>query len=430
MRPSHQFRWLLASGHIFVWAFFILIFDGATVIAASKYGLPVKPTYVYAITSLGLLTTAVLTSGWSKLLNDKAFFVPFLAIAALGVAMYRGENSGPDFGGIVSRLSPSSISYVVWPILNLAASAGLYLLARHDDMRRSIVAAAFATLVLQFATMEADMWWFALFGDPNGRAGGLAQNANIAALLVATLASLTLPNRSLSPFAVMLAITGTILTQSKSGLLSAAILVICFAFTVPRRELLRWPIPTFAALLVAMLAATAIFSPVLNPTPETLAKRQQIIAEYQSQQQLPVNPLDVPISLEERLKARTSVDVAAELRREALKFYAGILMERPAALLIGMGPGFTNKFATGPHNGFLKLAVDNGIIASLLLLFLLVSTSRKAFVARSPELASLTLISWLAVIFTHTSMVDPFTLPALAIGLASLRKARNRETPP
>ena len=424
MWPSHQSRWLLVSGHVFVWAFFILIIDGATVIAASKHGLPVKPTYVYAVISVGLLATAVLMSCWSKLLEDKAFFVPFLAIAALGVAMYRGENSGPDFGGIVARLSPSSMSYVVWPILNLATSASLYLLARHDNMRRSIVVAAFATLVLQFAAMEADMWWFALFGDPNGRAGGFAQNANIAALLVATLASLTLSNRRLSPLAVMLAIAGTILTQSKSGLLSAAILVICFFFTVPRRDLLRWPTPAFAALLVAMLAVTAIFSPVLNPTPETLAKRQQTIAEYQSQQQLPVNPLDVPISLEERLKMRTSIDGASELRREALKFYAGILMERPTALLIGMGTGFTNKFVTGPHNGFLKLAVDNGIIPALLLLFLLVSTSWKAFVARSPQLASLTLISWLAVTFTHTSIVDAFTLPALAIGLALLRRAR------
>ena len=78
MRPSHQSRWLLVSGHLFVWAFFILIIDGATVIAASKHRLPVKPTYVYAIISLGLLTTAVLTSGWSKLLNDKAFLFRFL----------------------------------------------------------------------------------------------------------------------------------------------------------------------------------------------------------------------------------------------------------------------------------------------------------------------------------------------------------------
>jgi hypothetical protein len=82
--------------------------------------------------------------------------------------------------------------------------------------------------------MEADLWWPAIFGDPNGRAAGLAQNANTAALLITVLASLFLPAEPKDRFnafgiyAVLIAIAGVAFTQSKSGLLMAGILIAAF----------------------------------------------------------------------------------------------------------------------------------------------------------------------------------------------------------
>jgi hypothetical protein len=122
---------------------------------------------------------------------------------------------------------------------------------------------------------------------------------------------------------------------------------------------------------------------------------------------------DTPMPLAERLRSRASIDDSSNLRWNAFLFYTGILMDHPA----GLGTGFTNKFVTGPHNSFLKLAVDNSILAALLLVVLLGSVTWRAFKIRSPQLISLVLIAWVAATFHHTIMVDPIVVPALAIGL-------------
>jgi hypothetical protein len=403
-----------ATSKVLIFSFFLLVTDQALVIAAFKFGLPIKPSIVYALISLGLL----LSAGSLRPLSDvKWYFLPFAALVLLCAVLYRGEGIDQSFDAIVLRpqFVPSNKSYALWSALNLIAAAGLFLLARRDGLRRTIVLAVFTALTLQVAAMEADMWWFAIFGDPNGRAGGLAQNANIASLLVVTLAALTLSTR-LAPYAVALATAGTLLSQSKTGTLAALVLIGCFIFIVRDRFITRHSV-AFAIALAAMLTATTILSPVLNPSPELVAWRETQIASVKDQQLVPMAALDRPIPLEQRLKIRTAVDESASLRWHALQFYTKILIDHPAALLVGMGTGFTNRFATGPHDTFLKLAVDNGIIAALILLVLLANASRIALRVRTPELVSLTIIAWIAATFYHTMLVDPIVLPVLAIAL-------------
>src|SRR5260370_38758093 len=116
----------------FLWTFFFLIVDETLVILGFKFGLPVRPTYAYAIIAVGLLASALMAErSLRQLTTAKAFFVPFLGLVVVGIVMYRGEQVGPDFGAMVSRAAviPSSMSYPIWPALNLVASAGLFLLA-------------------------------------------------------------------------------------------------------------------------------------------------------------------------------------------------------------------------------------------------------------------------------------------------------------
>ncbi|MET3908986.1 O-antigen ligase [Bradyrhizobium sp. S3.3.6] len=422
MTPPLRSRAFTLIGHLFVWVFFVLIVDGTLTIASGKYSLPFKPAYIVATTTIGLLISALLTSDPRRLLNAKPFFLPLLAITVLGAAMYRGENLNETFGGMVLNpwFIPSNLSYVIWPIFNTICCASLFLLARQDSWRRTIAMAAFTALVLQVACMEADMWWAAAFGDPNGRAGGLIQNANAAAMLVTILAALTFANQRLSLYAVPLAIVGVLLSQSKTGVLAAIVLAGCLTLLIRRRAIPQ-SVLVFSVLLVVVLAATVVWSPVLNPSPELIAAREQTIAKRALEQKVPVNPLDVPSTLEERIEARTSIDGAASMRREALNFYLNIVKENPRVLAIGMGTGFTNKFVTGPHNAFLKLAVDNGLVSTLLLIVLFGSTAWKATAAQSPQLLALTAIVGLTALTTHTLMLDPFALPPLAIGLANLQ---------
>jgi len=116
-------------------------------------------------------------------------------------------------------------------------------------------------------------------------------------------------------------------------------------------------------------------------------------------------------------------------RWSALIFFSRIVIEHP----FGFGTGFTNRFAIGPHNSFLKLAVDNGVISAIGLLLLLVAVSWRAFETRSPAVTALALIAWLNAMFYHTFMVDPITLPimATAIGLsASSPRMFQKQRPP
>ena len=217
----------------------------------------------------------------------------------------------PDFGAklLVESARPSGRGYVVWPALNLIACAGLYLLARHERFNRTIVAAAFAALILQALAMEADKWWPAIFGDPNGRAGGLAQNANMAALLVIVLASLTLPvilgdrlNR-FAFYAVMIAAAAVLFSQSRTGGICLVVYIACFGFAARNSEI-RWPHPAFIVGFVTAIAGTIWFSPVLNPTPHQIEKSRELAVATKNNKtsSLPHANLDSPIPLTERIE--------------------------------------------------------------------------------------------------------------------------------
>jgi O-antigen ligase len=159
---------------------------------------------------------------------------------------------------------------------------------------------------------------------------------------------------------------------------------------------------------------TVLFSPVLNPPLRVIAAAESNPVAPSTPSTLPVATLDRPVTLEQRIESRASVDESANHRWNAAKFFLGVVKENPS----GLGTGFTNRFVIGPHNSILKLAVDNGIIAAILLLALLGSVSWLAFKTRSPQLISLSASARVAAMLYHTLMVDPIVLPALAIGLA------------
>jgi hypothetical protein len=446
-----------------IWLFFLLIFSNAVVITAAKYGdLPGRPIYYYAPIAAGLLIAAALSDGLRDLLNEKLFFGVLIGLAVIGLLMYRGD-AGPDFGGKVSYplYVPSRIGTAIWPILNLASAAALYVFARNQKHRPTILCAAFATLALLALTMEADLWWPGIFGDPNGRAAGLAQNANSAALLLVVLASFFLPfgkgerSNFAASYVVLIAFAAVLFTQSKTGLAMAGILVASFALAKKQGSSGGLPRLGFVAAYLAVLLVTVSLSPVLHgtvPFPKPMINGVQLagvsepVAANQSlpsptptptpsapRSPTPEEPehfnsptaTDAPMPLAERLRSRASIDDSSNLRWNAFLFYTGILIDHPT----GLGTGFTNKFVTGPHNSFLKLAVDNSILAALLLVVVLGGVTWRAFKIRSPQLISLSLIAWVAAMFHHTIMVDPIVVPALAIGLGfSSRQADPRDS--
>ena len=404
-----------------IWLFFILIVDPLLMLGSLKFSLPLHPAFFYLPIATGLLCSALARErSLADLKEAWLFFAAFSALAVLGVLIYRGENVGPDFGAMLLELSqrPSSLGYAVWPMLNLVAAARLFLLARRSEFRRTIIHAAFTALILQVATMEADMWWPALFGDANGRAGGVAQNANDAALLVVVLAAITLSTR-LVPYAITLATAGVLLSQSKAGGIADLALVGCFLFTSRGKSVDRWSL-SFAGAVVLMLAGTVYFSPVLNPLPDQIEEGKQLAQRALTYPgRLPPAVLDEPVKLVDRIAERASIDELANLRSNALAFFFDIFKENP----FGLGTGFSNKFVTGPHNTWLKLAVDEGILAPVLLLVMLAAAGWRAVKSRSPELSSIVLVALIASPFYHTLFVDPLltTVMAAATGMTAIK---------
>lgn len=408
-----------------IWLFFILIIDQPLVIAAFKYGAPIRPVVFYAVVALALATSAlVIERSIQPLKSEWIFFSVFAALVLWGFAMYRGENPGPNFDQptLIAFHTPSRIGYAVWPAINLTSCAALFMLARHDRFKRTIIMAAFFALVIQVLAMEADMWWPSLFGDPNGRAGGFAQNANVAALLVCLLASMTLPSHlggkitGYAAYAVPLALAAVLFSQSRAGGLMLFAVVTCLIIASQAHSP-RWPQPIFSIALLATVIATAALSPALHTTQDQVEKRivEKPILEEQAAVHGHSKPatLDTPVTLEERIASRLSVDESAGARERALRFFIPLFLSNP----LGLGTGFSNKFLTGPHNTWLKLAVDQGFLAPILFSIMLGVAIIRSWQTKSPILAGVTFVSTVASILYHTVFVEPIVPASLAIAL-------------
>jgi hypothetical protein len=287
------------------------------------------------------------------------------------------------------------------------------------------------------------MWLPVVLGGSAGRAGGFAQNANDAAFVVTASAALLLPIASgekpgrFAIYGVMIAIAAVLFSQSRTGFICAALLVTAFAVAARKALSFPRPHPAFVVSYIGVIVATLILSPVLNVTEQQITERNERHAELAKQN--PAGAPDKPnaqnlgdpnvdggvATMQERVRARTSIDGSANLRLAAISFFSGIVREHP----FGLGTGFANKFATGPHNMWLKLAVDEGIGAAILFTLMLGAAWWQAVKTRSPVLLCISTIALIAALFGQTLIVNPVipTLLAIGMGLAQVGSQRRVE---
>jgi hypothetical protein len=432
-----------------IWSFFILIIDHALILATSRYGFPVKPIVVYGAIAAGLFVVAIwVERGISPLRDARLFFLSFAALAVLGVVMYRGEDGGPDFNAVLlvpsETESSSKIGYAAWPVVNLFACVSLYLLARRDEYRRTIIDAAFLALIVEAAAMIVDMWLPAIFGAIAGRSSGFTQNPNDAAFVVTALAALLLPAASgekpgrLATYGVMITVAAVLFSQSRTGFICAVLLVAGLVVAAQKSRSFARPHPAFVVSYAGVIAVTLLLSPVLNVTDQQIVERNARHAERAKQNT--TGSLTKPtaenlgdpnvdggvVTMQERVRARISIDSSTNLRLAAISFYSGIIREHP----FGLGTGFTNKFATGPHNMWLKLAVEEGIGAAILFTLMLGAACWQAVKTRSPVLLCVSAMALIAALFGQTLIVNPLfpTVLAIGMGMAQARPQR-RATP-
>lgn len=429
-----------ALAKFLIWSFFLLIINHAMIFAGSRYGVPIQPIYIYVAIAVGLFLVAVwIERGIFSLKNAQVFFLSFAALAILGVIMYRGEGPGPDFSGtlLTPAARPSKIGYAVWPVVNLIACAALYLLAGRGEYRRTMITAAFVALIVQAAAMEIDMWLPDIFGATAGRAGGLAQNPNDAAFIVTALAALLLPisigekPARFATYGVMIAVAAVLFSQSRTGFICVVVVVAGLMLAARKARSLPRPHPAFVVSCIGLIVGTLLLSPVLNVTDEQIMQRNERHAELAKQNtagapNMPTaqnlgdpNVDEGVVTLQERLRSRTSIDSSTSLRLTAVSFYSDIIRNHP----FGLGTGFTNKFATGPHNMWLKLATDEGIAAAILFTLMLGAAWWQGAKMRSPMLLCVCVIALIAALLGQTVIVNPVipTMLAICMGTAQVR---------
>jgi hypothetical protein len=177
---------------------------------------------------------------------------------------------------------------------------------------------------------------------------------------------------------------------------------------------------------------------VLNVTDEQISERNARHAELAKQNTSGVQSMPTAQNLgdpnvdggvatmQERVRARTSFDASSNLRLAAMLFYSGIIKEHP----LGLGTGFTNKFATGPHNIWLKLATDEGIGAAILFTLMLGAAWWQAVKTRSPVLLCVSAIALVAALFSQTAIVIPVIPTFLALCMGMTQSSGQRRVMP
>jgi O-antigen ligase len=401
-----------AMNGIVLLGLFLLIVVPVAAFLANRHGLTYsKPTVIYGVLAGTLLGTALSRGASGKRLS-KAFqlatFGSFAVIVLLSFSMYRGEGAGPDIQPLLPVGIPTNISYAIWPTLNLTACLGLYLLGRSPDLRSIIRGAALIAFSVLLASIVWDLIWPAYFGDTYGRAGGIAQNSNNAALVIVFLACILLGYGREGLSVLMAMIVAVALTQSRSGMLAAVAVAAIYLWS--QRGAWRVVVTRrFAAAAgAALLALTALayLSPTLNPSEQELASRDALRAKldraHAGAGEAPTSDYELPMTLKERFSRRLSFDDSMRERSEVLHRYVEVIRARP----FGTATGYTNKFRTGPHNTILKLAVDLGIPAALCLILLLLTITWWGFRLSTPLLCTAA-TAWVAALSTHTFHVDP-----------------------
>jgi hypothetical protein len=275
------------------------------------------------------------------------------------------------------------------------------------------------------------MWQPAIFGGFPGRSSGFTQNANDAAFLMTALAALLLPAGSgerlhrFATYGVMIAFAAVLFSQSRTGFLCAVLLVAGLVVAARKASSLPKAHPAFVVSYIGVIVATLLLSPVLNVTDEQIMERNARHAEAAKRnvtgspaKATPQNLGDPNfdkgvVTMKERIQARASIDSSVSLRFAAISFFSGIVKEHP----FGLGTGFTNKFWTGPHNMWLKLATDEGIAAAILFTLMLGAACWQAVKTRSVVLLLMSAIALTASLFTQTVVVSPLIPALLAISM-------------
>jgi len=318
------------------------------------------------------------------------FFQDYLLVLGILVApillMLLSDRSF-ERGAYTSRIAVASV-FVVASVLAL-----------RPELNRTLAIAAFAIVAVGAALnlyelfVESNVWSIA-----PGRSAGLYVNPNISseALLGYGLAFLTARFTKLRIIDLMLMsliIVGVFATFSRAGILAALVLLTATALMrVQRKHIPRFVVGGAALSLFAFLFASYVFQ-----------------------------NLDLSEDATRRILSLIEMGGVGDYREErglTALAWLEIAMENP---LVGAGVGASYDLPQGPHNMFVAMMVDYGIVGLIVYLVILI---RLILIARRADRnlsgTILFFVAWL-VIFSfasHTLLGNTVTVPLMGFALA------------
>lgn len=281
-------------------------------------------------------------------------------------------------------------------LTGVALFVGLAAAARQKRWRRTIWAAITLCIVVGSAIC---IWEF--FRSPNffstapGRAAGIYQNPNLASEifsggLLFFLGSMNARSSLWQRAVLMLVILGILTTVSRTGIIVTGVMLAYWIwFTYGRKHLISFT-------LISVSSSTLLIALLLY------ANRSLDLSN------------DASIRVESLLSGFGVNDFSQE-RGGAAEISLLMLREN----LWGYGTGTVPSMPLGPHNMYLGIAVDHGVLIAGAYLFLWLWLGWRAFLNRDGNIVPRLFWFWLGVwnVASH-NMFAPASLAIMAIGLA------------
>jgi hypothetical protein len=252
------------------------------------------------------------------------------------------------------------------------------------------------------------------FSNVAGRSTGLFANPNQAGqgiVLTMIVGFGVLPSRW-RPVLLLAGIAGVLPTFSRSGMLAwgAAVIALYLFQGVKLREVRR-------LLIIPVVIVAFVYSPLWGSLEDSLTHRGVLNEDVRQR-------LDFVGSKGEDVKDSSATE------REALASLAWERFRMEPWLGWGTGAYYQPPFWLGPHNTYLAMMVDYGVIGILvypsLMLVILIGVNRESAKLAVPIVVALTLYGF----FSHNLLEQRMTLLGVCMGAATVDALRRRSAFP
>ncbi|MGH2550251.1 MAG: O-antigen ligase family protein [Thermomicrobiales bacterium] len=323
--------------------------------------------------------------------------IGFLVLTSLWY--YRSQQAENNYQAVQTRYL--SVIFIVLMLFLLA----------DDDNRLLARKLAVVAMLIGASLNIYELFNPMTFSKIAGRSTGLFANANQSGqgVVMAMIVGFGVLPPKWRPVLLIIGIAGVLPTFSRSGMLAwgAAVIALYLCQGLHLREVRR-------LLIIPIVIIAFAYSPLWGSLEDTLTQRGVLNADVRQR-------LDFVGSGGE------DVQDSSALERQELASLAWERFSMQPVLGWGTGAFYMPPFWLGPHNTYLAMMVDYGLIGIIvypsLLVVILIGVNRESAKVAVPIVVALLLYGF----FSHNLLEQRMTLLGIAIGAATVDSMRKRQ---